>query len=570
MRLSTIAAAAFGAAVALNGCGSGHGSGGDSLETLRADLQAAGLDRYLGTIAVPRPVKNGDWNRYPYAADTDGPICLGGAAYQVEVHRGSSNNVMLYLEGGGACWSYQNCVAAPTAKSVANPLFGSGIFDFEDADNPFADWTIVYAPNCDGSLFAGDNTVDYDGTIIHHRGLRNLSAAVDVMRAVALTPDRIVVGGSSAGGYGTFSGYGVTRIAYADQEITILDDSDPGLQNPDDNANIELRNQNWLYRQFIPASCADCQTQGTNLIDWALRRDRALRVALFSHLRDGVIRGFNLLRPAAFEGLLRDITDPIHAAHPDRFKRFFINGDAHDVLPTPAFDTLSSRGTSLKSWTRDFLADGPAWQDLVEETSEGFTSQLYGDDALWLCKPGIANDYCLDSDLDATVVLPDNRTEIETFSGSDDQGFDCFYIYPTVNLSSTPGNDTDFSNVDLQLDPLLSEAARFTGICRVFAPLYRQATLGSFGAPNRVSKIFHTAYPGVSRREPTVPMTRSHGPSGLTVPVRNGKRPEPAKLWKAIQLERNRLWAVTRSLSSKQMVTTWCIPMVRRRRKLVS
>jgi len=494
MRLSAIVTLALGLALVLNGCGSDDGSGGSGgLGDLRAELQAAGLDRYLGAATVPTPQANGDWDRYPYPADTDGPICLGGTPYQVEVHHGTSNKVMLYLEGGGACWSYQGCVAVPTAKTTADPLFGLGIFDFNDPENPFADWTIVYAPYCDGSVFAGDNTADYDGTIRHHRGLRNLSAAVDIMRAVAPDPEQIVVSGSSAGGYGTFTGYGVTRIAYGDREILTLDDSGPGLQNPADTVNIELRNQNWRYLQFVPASCTNCQPQITNLIDWALQRDPTLRVALFSHLRDGVIRGFNLLGPAAFEGLLRDTTNPVHAAHPKTFKRFFINGDSHVVLPLPSFDTLSIRGTSIKSWTRDLLTDGPAWQDLVEETSEGFTSQLYGDDALWLCKPGIANDYCLDSDLDATATLPDNSTEVETFSAGGDHDFDCFYIYPTVNLSSTPGNDTDFSNVDLQLDPLLSQAARFTSICRVFAPLYRQGTIGSFGAPN-ANQIFNLAY----------------------------------------------------------------------------
>ena len=33
---------------------------------------------------------------------------------------------------------------------------------------------------------------------------------------------------------------------------------------------------------------------------------------------------------------------------------------------------------------------------------------------------------------------------------------------------------TDFKNIDITLDPLLSQGARFNQMCRVYAPLYRQ------------------------------------------------------------------------------------------------
>jgi len=86
----------------------------------------------------------------------------------------------------------------------------------------------------------------------------------------------------------------------------------------------------------------------------------------------------------------------------------------------------------------------------------------------------------------------DSNTQPE---GSQDHDFDCFYVYPTVNLSAEPGNDTDFSNIDLQLDPLLNQAARFTEVCRVFAPLYRQATIGTNSAPPAVlAPILQLAY----------------------------------------------------------------------------
>jgi hypothetical protein len=111
----------------------------------------------------------------------------------------------------------------------------------------------------------------------------------------------------------------------------------------------------------------------------------------------------------------------------------------------------------------------------------------YGTDPAWLCRPGMASNQCLVNSLDATVIHPDLSTALETHIGSEDQPYDCFYVYPTVDLSSTPGNHLDVTDpayVALTLDPLLAQAARFDGQCRIFAPHYRQVTFGTFGTAN--------------------------------------------------------------------------------------
>jgi len=109
----------------------------------------------------------------------------------------------------------------------------------------------------------------------------------------------------------------------------------------------------------------------------------------------------------------------------------------------------------------------------------------YADDSMWLCRPDKAANLCL-VDLDATSVHPDLSTTVEAHVGAADQPYDCFYIYPTVDLSPTPGNHVDFSDTSLELDPLLTQAARLNDSCRIFAPLYRQVTFGTFGSPDAV------------------------------------------------------------------------------------
>ena len=343
---------------------------------LADELAAAGVGRHLG-IAPSTITPNGDWTAYSYDPAEETAICLRGTPYQVNIRRGTSNHVLLYLEGGGACWNFQSCWQSPRAKLEAQPFFGAGIFDFSSPANPFRDWNIVYASYCDGSVFAGDNVADYQGNRTYHHGLQNLSAAVALMRREFPSPDRIVVSGSSAGGFGTYTGYGVTRVAFPDTPILIFNDSGPGLQNPADTQAVQDRLANWNFTRSVPASCTRCATQLTYLSEWALGRDPSLRAAYFSYLQDAVIRSFLSLDGAAYESLLREVTDDIHSRHPDRFKRFFVQGAGHTVLELPTFSTLEIMGTAVRDWTADFLVDGPAWQDLVEGVNpfEGFRSE---------------------------------------------------------------------------------------------------------------------------------------------------------------------------------------------------
>ena len=107
----------------------------------------------------------------------------------------------------------------------------------------------------------------------------------------------------------------------------------------------------------------------------------------------------------------------------------------------------------------------------------------YTDNDMWLCKPGMADNQCFVNGLDSTRVLTDGSTEEVPHVGSEEHDYDCFYVYPTVDLLGPIGNHTDFSDISLELDPLLNQAARLNASCRIFAPLYRQITLGTFSSP---------------------------------------------------------------------------------------
>lgn len=95
---------------------------------------------------------------------------------------------------------------------------------------------------------------------------------------------------------------------------------------------------------------------------------------------------------------------------------------------------------------------------------------------VWLCRPGMAADPCT-ANLDTTTVSADGSTSVQAAPPATDHSFDCFYAYPTVSTQPT-------SNANLTVDPTetaaaVEQASRFSQVCRVWAPLYRQRTVAS-------------------------------------------------------------------------------------------
>ncbi len=117
--------------------------------------------------------------------------------------------------------------------------------------------------------------------------------------------------------------------------------------------------------------------------------------------------------------------------------------------------------------------------EVVDEPYEGATSELYTDDAVWLCRPDLTNDAC-DEDLTATVVEPDGSFTEAPFEPAADPGVDCFYVYPTIDYAQAAGNHPFEVPNPLEAITVRGQAARFGSVCDVYAPRYRQATIGSY------------------------------------------------------------------------------------------
>jgi hypothetical protein len=94
----------------------------------------------------------------------------------------------------------------------------------------------------------------------------------------------------------------------------------------------------------------------------------------------------------------------------------------------------------------------------------------------WLCRPGLADNPC-EISLDTTYQQADGTSRVATPSrpSQSKRKIDCFYVYPTVSNQITPNATAEAKPEILSIAKY--QAARYSQVCRVFAPLYRQVTL---------------------------------------------------------------------------------------------
>ncbi len=107
-------------------------------------------------------------------------------------------------------------------------------------------------------------------------------------------------------------------------------------------------------------------------------------------------------------------------------------------------------------------------------------------DVVWLCRPGVQPDPCRESQT-TTVQRAGGASRVTRERLPARPPVDCFYVYPTV--SGQPG-----TNADKRRDPEVRaiarfQAGRFSQACRVWAPVYRQLTLGSIFAGDAAARV---------------------------------------------------------------------------------
>jgi hypothetical protein len=133
-----------------------------------------------------------------------------------------------------------------------------------------------------------------------------------------------------------------------------------------------------------------------------------------------------------------------------------------------------SSGPSVSAGATSTTTTTPA--PTTSTSAPGSVSRTDAAGTVWLCRPGLADDPCA-GNLDATAVLADGSTRSEPAAPAAHPAVDCFYVYPTV--STEPTDNANLTVQPAEIDAAVAQASRFSQVCNVWAPMYRQRTAGS-------------------------------------------------------------------------------------------
>ena len=326
------------------------------------ELYDQGVDKYLGTITPISSTSVGAGVTEHKFSNADGPVCFTGNEFSMFTRDGSSDNLLIFLQGGGFC-SPVACAAIPTPI----PLVPFGILSPSDAQNPAVNYDVGYVPYCDGSSMMGDNEVDSDGDGVNDRffkGIHNLSASLDVIFKEYPSPSKIVLAGNSAGGFAVHAALPLVRKLYPNVKIEVINDSGQGILNA---GGMEILVNYWKADIFFPASCTDCIGTDGNLTDYhkyQLNQDPNIRLAYISSKQDSTFSMITAGGAEAFEAQLLEATAELNAAFPDRFGSLIADGNDHTFI-IRRFDTKIG-GISVKDWISQMLNEDENWKSLSD------------------------------------------------------------------------------------------------------------------------------------------------------------------------------------------------------------
>jgi pimeloyl-ACP methyl ester carboxylesterase len=132
---------------------------------------------------------------------------------------------------------------------------------------------------------------------------------------------------------------------------------------------------------------------------------------------------------------------------------------------------------------------------------------------VWLCRPGLRDNPCAPSQKTTRFTPAGKRLGVADVQAARDPKIDCFYVYPTVSdqkrLVATRTIDPEERSIALY------QAARYSRVCRVFAPMYRQYTIQALtqrpAGPPQKSFVNPAAYADVVQAWRTYLRKYNHG-----------------------------------------------------------
>lgn len=305
--------------------------------------------------------------------DVPESVCDDGTPTGIGVNFTSSTDLLIFLNGGGACWDYTTCFVAniathgPFGSAQFSLLTGSGMLNGSVLDraapNPFANFNLAFVPYCTGDLHGGDAVVAYGPSgsqrVMNFKGRVNLASYLARLAATFPTARKVVVSGLSAGGFGALLNYDMVHTYFPKSKLYLLDDSGPPLIG---DAIIPQQRAAWFGAWNLTGSqgaiCPTCIGDLSGLTKALATKYPSERMALLSYTQDGTIQRYLAQDATTFQANLSELATKRLDTMP-LFHYYIATGTTHTFLFKPGSTT--AQGVPLWTWLTQFVNDDAAW-----------------------------------------------------------------------------------------------------------------------------------------------------------------------------------------------------------------
>ncbi|MBN2032018.1 MAG: hypothetical protein JW836_01985 [Deltaproteobacteria bacterium] len=310
------------------------------------------------------------------------PTCSGAPGtdptFKFFVKGGPVNNLVVFFDGGGACWDTMNCIYyltySPEAdETVEDQSQVNGIFDFSNPANPFIDWNFVFIPYCTGDIHWGSADKTYpgyygeDSYTIHHRGFDNFLVVLKWIIEHFEKPQKIFVTGSSAGSYGALMGFPYIQEAYPKSMASMLGDAGFGVVTQDFQ---DVQIYNWGFEGNLPGWIPGFERPFS---DYSIAEMYQMIGRYYTHRKIGQFTTAWDGTQAFFYNVMINTGDPLEwgnfrpawcdwheqmlenayvAAEAPNYRYYVAAGTYHTILAYPEFYEEDSAGVPFVDWIK--------------------------------------------------------------------------------------------------------------------------------------------------------------------------------------------------------------------------
>ena len=313
----------------------------------------------------PEPASGVQWTTVDHEGDC---VCADGTPVEFFERRADPSKVVLFFQGGGACFSAETCDFDEGTYTSTQVVSGDdladrgGIFDFANPGNPLADHSFVFVPYCTGDGHVGNATTEYAPELtVRHNGYVNGQLALDHLVATYPDAEQLIVTGASAGSIPTPLFAGLAADLLPDADIVTFGDSSAAYPDvPVLNATIGGL---WGTTEAIPDWPVN---EGITAEEWSLP---GLYVQAGQHAPDITFARFDFAfdeTQAFFGGLagvpadelvtLIDQSEADIEAAGVPLATYVAPGTEHTIVADDEFYTLEVGGVRLVDWLAQLVA----------------------------------------------------------------------------------------------------------------------------------------------------------------------------------------------------------------------